>query len=161
MVELKTEREIGLQRAAGQVVAEALAAVRERAQVGVTLTELDRVAATIIGKAGATPAFLDYHPSWAPGPYPGVICTSLNDAVVHGIPDRTRLADGDLVSIDCGAFVGGWCADAAVSFVVGTPRPQDLELITATDAALRRGIEAAQPGRQLGDVSHAIGVAAR
>jgi methionyl aminopeptidase len=161
MVELKTSREIGLQREAGRVVAEALAAVREKAEVGVTLAELDRVAATVIDKAGAIPAFLNYHPSWAPAPYPGVICASVNDAVVHGIPDRTRLADGDLVSIDCGAFAGGWCADAAISFTVGTPRPQDLELITATDAALQRGIEAAQPGHQLGDVGHAIGVAAR
>lgn len=161
MVELKTSPEIALQREAGRVVAESLAAVRERAEVGVTLAELDRVAAVIIDKAGATPAFLDYHPSWAPGPYPGVICASVNDVVVHGIPDQTRLADGDLVSIDCGAFVGGWCADAAVSFTVGTPRPQDLELITATEAALRRGIEAARPGRQLGDVGHAIGTVAR
>jgi methionyl aminopeptidase len=161
VVELKTSQEIAFQREAGRVVAEALAAVRERAEVGVTLAELDRVAATIIDKAGAVPAFLNYHPSWAPVPYPGVICTSVNDAVVHGIPDRTRLADGDLVSIDCGAFVGGWCADAAISFVVGTPRPGDLELITATDAALRRGIDAAQPGSQAGDVGHAIGAAAR
>jgi len=161
MVELKTSREIALQREAGRVVAEALAAVREKAEVGVTLAELDRVAATIIDKAAAVPAFLDYHPSWAPTPYPGVICASVNDAVVHGIPDRTRLADGDLVSIDCGAFVGGWCADAAISFVVGRPRPRDLGLIMATDAALQRGIDAAQPGHKLGDVAHAIGVAAR
>jgi methionyl aminopeptidase len=161
MVELKTPREIGIQREAGRVVAEALAAVRDRADVGVTLAELDRVAATIIERAGARPAFLGYHPSWAPTPYPGVICASVNDAVVHGIPNHTRLADGDLVSIDCGAFVGGWCGDAAISFVVGTPRAQDLALIAATDAALQRGIEAAQPGGQLGDVGHAIGTAAR
>lgn len=161
MVELKTSQEIALQREAGRVVAEALAAVKEKAEVGVTLAELDRIAATIIDKAGAVPAFLNYHPSWAPTPYPGVICTSVNDAVVHGIPNRTRLADGDLVSIDCGAFVDGWCADAAISFVVGTSRPQDLKLITATDAALQRGIDAAQPGLQLGDVGHAIGVVAR
>jgi methionyl aminopeptidase len=161
MVELKTAREIALQRDAGRVVAEALAAVRERAEVGVTLAELDRVAAGVMQKAGATPAFLDYQPSWAPTPYPGVICTSVNDAVVHGIPDRTRLADGDLVSIDCGAFVHGWCADAAISFTVGTPHPDDLELIAATDAALERGIQALQPGRQLGDVGEAIGTAAR
>jgi methionyl aminopeptidase len=161
MVELKTAREIGVQREAGRVVAEALAAVRERAEVGITLAELDQVAATIIEKAGATPAFLDYHPSWAPSPYPGVICASVNDAVVHGIPDQTRLADGDLVSIDCGAFLGGLCGDAAISFTVGTPHEKDLELIAATDAALQRGIEAAQPGNRLGDVGHAVGAAAR
>ncbi|HEX4216727.1 MAG TPA: type I methionyl aminopeptidase [Acidimicrobiales bacterium] len=161
MVELKTSREIGLLREAGRVVAEALAAVRERAAVGVTLAELDRVAAKVIEKAGATPAFLGYHPSWAPTPFPGVICASVNDAVVHGVPDRRRLADGDLVSIDCGAFVRGWCGDAATSFIVGTPRPGDTELIAATDAALDRGIAAAQAGNQLGDVGAAIATPAR
>ncbi len=161
MVELKTARELRLLREAGQVVAEALAEVRERAGVGVSLAELDRVAAKVIDAAGATPAFLDYHPSWAPTPYPGVICASINDAVVHGIPGRTRLADGDLVSIDCGAFVGGWCGDAAISFIVGRPRPGDPELVAATDDALQRGIEAAQAGGHLGDVSHAVGAAAR
>jgi methionyl aminopeptidase len=161
MVELKTRKEIGLLREAGWVVAEALAAVRDRAAVGVTLAELDRAAAAVIRKAGAAPAFLGYHPSWAPGPYPAVICASVNDAVVHGIPGRTRLADGDLVSIDCGAFVRGWCGDAAISFIVGTPRPGDTELVAATDAALERGIAAAQPGHRLGDVSEAIGTAVR
>lgn len=152
MVELKTPRELVLLREAGRVVAEALDAVRERAEVGITLVELDRLAAKVIDKAGATPAFLGYHPSWAPTPFPGVICASVNDAVVHGVPDRTRLADGDLVSIDCGAFVRGWCGDAAISFTVGEPHLADAELVAATDAALARGISAAQPGRQLGDV---------
>ena len=161
MVELKSSSEIGLLREAGRVVAEALAAVRERAAVGVTLAELDEVAAMVIKRAGATPAFLGYHPSWAPTPYPGVICASVNDAVVHGVPDQTRLADGDLVSIDCGAFVEGWCGDAAISFIVGTPRPGDIELIAATNAALERGIAAAVPGSQLGDLGEAIGPPAR
>jgi len=161
VIELKTSREIGVLREAGRVVAEALAAVRQRAAVGVTLTELDQVAAKVIKGAGATPAFLGYHPSWAPTPYPGVICASVNDAVVHGVPDRTRLADGDLVSIDCGAFVQGWCGDAAISFIVGTPRSDDAELIAATDAALERGIAAALPGNQLGDLGNAIGTPAR
>jgi methionyl aminopeptidase len=161
VIELKTSREIGVLRQAGRVVAEALAAVRERAAVGVTLTELDQVAAKVINGAGATPAFLGYHPSWAPTPYPGVICASVNDAVVHGVPDGTRLADGDLVSIDCGAFVQGWCGDAAISFIVGTPRPGDAELIASTDAALERGIAAALKGNQLGDLGHAIGSPAR
>jgi methionyl aminopeptidase len=161
MVELKTPREIQLMREAGRVVAEALAAVRASADVGVTLAELDEVAAKVIEEAGATPAFLGYHPSWAPSPFPGVICASVNDAVVHGIPGRTRLADGDLVSIDCGAFVRGWCGDAAISFIVGSASSDDLELISATEAALARGIGASQPGRQLGDVGDAIGTGAR
>jgi methionyl aminopeptidase len=161
MVELKTSREIALQREAGRVVAGALEAVRKSAEVGVTLAELNRIASVVIANAGALPAFLNYRPSWAQTPYPGVICTSVNDAVVHGIPDRYRLADGDLLSIDCGAFVGGWCADAAISFVVGTPRPEDLDLVAATEDALKRGIEAARTQCQLGDIGHAVSVTAR
>jgi methionyl aminopeptidase len=161
MVELKTPRELALLREAGRVVAEALAVVRDKAEVGVTLAQLNRLAAQVIDKAGATPAFLGYHPSWAPTPFPGVICASVNDAVVHGIPDRTRLADGDLVSIDCGAFVRGWCGDAAISFIVGERHPADEALHAATDAALARGISAAQPGRQLGDIGNAIGLPVR
>src|SRR6478735_3444124 len=103
-------------RAAGRVVADALAAVREAAAIGVTLQGLDAVAATVIRDAGAEPVFLNYHPSWAPSPFPGVICASVNDAVVHGIPGEYRLRDGDLVSIDCGARLDGWTGDAAISF---------------------------------------------
>lgn len=161
MIELKSPREIALLREAGQIVARALQEVRTHADVGVSLAELDEVASGVIEDAGAKPAFLDYHPSWAPTPFPGVICTSVNDAVVHGIPDETRLADGDLVSIDCGAFLHGWCGDAAISFVVGRADPADEALIDATAAALRRGIDAAQPGSRLGDIGHAIGSDAR
>ncbi|RVW00112.1 type I methionyl aminopeptidase [Rhodococcus spongiicola] len=161
MVELKTEAEIHAMRAAGGVVADALAAVREHAQVGVTLVELDAVAAGTIADAGARPVFLNYHPNWAPSPFPGVICASVNDAVVHGIPSSYRLRDGDLVSIDCGATLDGWCGDAAISFVVGAVDPTDRALIAATDEALRRGIAAAQPGNSLGDIGAAIGEYAR
>jgi methionyl aminopeptidase len=161
MIELKTSRELALLREAGRVVAQALAAVHVHAEVGMSLAELDRLAASVIKHAGAKPAFFGYHPSWAPNPYPGVICASINDEVVHGIPNRRRLKDGDLVSIDCGAFVDGWCGDAAISFVVGTPEPTDLALIAASEAALERGITAAVAGRKLGDVSHAIGADAR
>jgi methionyl aminopeptidase len=161
VIELKTPGQIALLREAGRVVARALAAVREEAAIGVSLIDLDEVAAAVIKDAGAEPAFLDYHPSWAPMPYPGVICASVNDAVVHGVPGRTRLADGDLVSIDCGAFVDGWCGDAAISFIVGRADPADDALIEATDAALRRGIRAANAGASLGDVGHAVGHAAR
>jgi len=161
VIERKTPGEIAVMREAGLVVAEALAAVRAAAVVGTTLAELDAVAAAVMARAGATPAFLHYRPSWAPTPFPGVICTSVNDAVVHGIPDGRRLADGDLLSIDCGAFVRGWCADAAVSIVVGTPTDRDRALIEATEAALRRGIEAVVASNRLGDVADAIGAGAR
>jgi methionyl aminopeptidase len=161
VVELKTSREIGLLREAGRVVAQALAAVRQVAAVGVSLAELDQVAAGVIKGAGATPAFLGYHPAWAPVPFPGVICASVNDVVVHGLPDETVLTDGDLLSIDCGAFLGGWCGDAATSLIVGRPHPSDEALIEATGAALARGIEAARAGNRLGDVGYAIGAPAR
>lgn len=144
-------------REAGRVVANTLSAVRSHAGVGVSLKELDDVAAAFMAAAGATPAFLDYRPRWAPTPFSGVICTSVNDAVVHGIPDGYVLRDGDLLSVDCGAFVQGWCGDAAVSFIVGTPDPVDQELIDATDAALARGIEAARMGNKMGDLAYAIG----
>ena len=161
MIELKTPGEVTLMREAGRVVAAALRATRAAAGVGVSLDELNGVAGAVIAEAGATPAFLHYRPQWAPTPFPGVICTSVNDAVVHGIPGPTRLRDGDLVSIDCGAFLHGWCADAAVSFIVGTPTDADRELVEATEAALHRGIDAAQPGNRLGDIGCAIGEGVR
>jgi methionyl aminopeptidase len=161
MPELKTEAELAVMREAGQIVAAALDAVRRRATVGVTLRELDEVAATVIAARGAQPLFLNYHPRWAPTPFPGVICASLNDVVVHGIPSEQRLANGDLVSIDCGARFDGWCGDSAISFVVGEPDPRDLELIETTERALEAGIAAVRPGNTMGDVGAAIGAVAR
>jgi len=158
---IKTPAEIALMREAGRVVANALAAVRQAAGVDVSLKELDDVAAATIADAGATPAFLGYKPRWASVPFPGVICASVNDAVVHGIPNGYRLRDGDLLSVDCGAFLEGWCGDAAQSFIVGTPNPEDQALIEATDAALARGIDAARVGNKMGDLAYAIGGAAR
>jgi methionyl aminopeptidase len=156
MVELKTPQQIAAMRAAGRVVAAALAAVRDHAAVGVSLKELDGVAADTIGAAGAEPLFLDYHPKWAPTPFAGVICASVNDDVVHGVPTDRRLVDGDLVSIDCGASLDGWCGDAAISFVVGAADPADTHLIDTTARALDAGIAAAVAGNRLGDISHAI-----
>lgn len=157
MIELRTPEEIDAMRESGRVVAQALAAVKEAAQVGTSLRELDQVARDVIFGAGATSPFLDYHPDWAPVPFPGVICASVNDAVVHGIPTDQTIADGDLVSIDCGAILDGWASDSAISFVVGTPRQEDLDLIATTTTALEAGIAAAQVGGRLGDISNAIG----
>jgi methionyl aminopeptidase len=158
---IKSPGEIAQMREAGRVVANTLAAVKAAAGTGVSLKELDEVAASSISEAGATPAFLNYHPRWASVPFSGVICTSVNDAVVHGVPNSYRLEDGDLLSVDCGAFLDGWCGDAAISFIVGTPNPQDQALIEATDAALARGIDAARVGNKMGDLAYAIGGAAR
>ncbi len=162
VIELKTPDEIALMREAGRVTAEALQAVREHAEPGLRLDELDAVAAELIAKAGAEPLFLDYHPSSAASPYPGVACISVNDAVVHGIPGRYRLAPGDLVSVDCGARLDGWSGDAAISFTVGDhPDPAvtaaDAALIETTQRALDAGIAAARPGAKLGDIADAIG----
>ncbi|WP_045876048.1 type I methionyl aminopeptidase [Pseudofrankia sp. DC12] len=161
MVELKSAAAIGAMRAAGQVVAQALAAVREAARVGTSLLELDEVAATVIARAGAASTFKDYQPRFAPTPFPAVTCVSVNDVIVHGIPDGYRLRDGDLVSVDCGAELAGWTGDAATSFVVGTARPADLRLIAAAEEALAAGIAAARPGGRLGDISHAVGAVCR
>lgn len=156
VIELKSPGEIEAMRAAGRVVAEALAAVRQHAEVGVRLSELDAVATEVITAAGAKPLFLHYLPDWAPMPFPGTICASVNDAVVHGIPGTQRLRDGDLLGVDCGARLDGWCGDSAITFTVGAADPADTTLIAETDRALRAGIEAARPGATLGDIGWAI-----
>jgi len=157
VIELKTPDEIEAMRAAGVIVADALAAVRAEALVGVSLTALDRVARDVLADAGASSPFLDYRPSFAQKPFPAVICTSVNDAVLHGIPDGYRLRDGDLLSIDFGAVLDGWAGDAAMSFSVGQPRRADQRLIETAEAALAAGIAAAAPGARIGDISAAIG----
>jgi methionyl aminopeptidase len=161
MVQLKTESEIAAMAAAGAVVAEALRAVIGPAQPGRTTADLDKVAADVLARHGATSPFLNYHPDWAPSPFPAVLCTSVNDAIVHGVPNAEVLADGDLVSVDFGATLRGWCGDAARSFIVGTPRTQDAALIAATDAALAAGIAAVRSGNTLGDIGYAIEKVAR
>jgi methionyl aminopeptidase len=161
MVEIKTPGEIEAMRASGRVVAQILATVRAQARAGTRLTELDEAARAVLADAGASSPFLGYRPAFAPVPYPAAICTSVNDAALHGIPDRYRLADGDLLSVDCGAVLDGWAADAAISFAVGPARPADTQLITTTEAALRAGIAAAVPGARIGDISAAIGAIGR
>ena len=161
MVELKTPAEIQAMRAAGQVVARILATVRDEAKAGTRLTELDEAARTVLSEAAATSPFLGYRPSFAPVPFPAAICTSVNDAALHGIPGRYRLADGDLLSVDCGAVLDGWAADAAISFTIGPPRPADARLISTTELALRAGIAVAVAGGRVGDISAVIGAAGR
>lgn len=161
MVEIKTDAALDAMREAGRVVAHALAAARDAAAVGVRLRELDEAARAVLDAAGAGSPFLGYQPSFAPIPFPAVLCASVNDAVAHGIPDDYRLRDGDLVSLDCGAELDGWTGDAAISFTVGTPRPEDVELIAATQRALDAGIAAAVVGHRIGDISHAVGTVAR
>lgn len=161
MVELKSVAEVEAMATTGAVVAEALRAVVEYAAPGRTTADLDRVAADVLDRHGAGSPFLNYHPSWAPSPFPAVLCVSVNDAIVHGVPTDEPLADGDLVSVDFGATLDGWCGDAARSFIVGTAREGDAELIDVTDLALAAGIAAVRPGNTLGDVGHAIAAVAR
>jgi methionyl aminopeptidase len=161
MVELKTEAELGAMREAGRVVARALEAMRERAAVGVSLLELDEVARGVLADAGAKSPFLNYRPDFAPVPFPAVICSSVNEVIVHGIPDDYRLADGDLVSLDFGAELDGWVGDSAISFTVGEPRPADVTLIETARRALDAGIAAAVAGNRIGDIAAAIGAICR
>ncbi|MFJ8033438.1 type I methionyl aminopeptidase [Streptomyces sp. NPDC096032] len=161
MVELKTDASIDAMHAAGRVVGRTLTAVRQAARVGVSLLELDEIAREVLREAGASSPFLGYRPSFAPTPFPAVICASVNDAIVHGIPTRYRLRDGDLLSVDCGAELDGWAGDSAVSFVVGRPRPSDLRLVDTAERALAAGIEAAVPGNRIGDIAHAVGSVCR
>src|SRR6201986_3535432 len=157
MVEIKTPAEIEAMRGAGRVVAEILAAVQDQARAGMRTAELDEVAREVLAKAGAYSPFLNYQPGFAPVPFPATICTSVNDAALHGIPGRYKLADGDLLSVDCGAVLAGWTADAAASSSIGSARPADKRLIEVPRDALRAGIAAAVPGARSGDIAAAIG----
>jgi methionyl aminopeptidase len=159
VVEYKTPGEIDAMHAAGQVVARILAAVRDQAVPGVRLAELDATARDVLAEAHAASPFLGYQPMPGQPPFPAVICASVNDAALHDIPGRYRLSDGDLLSIDCGATLDGWAADAAISVQVGRRDPADSCLIDTATHALRAGIAAAVPGGRLGDVSAAIGAA--
>ncbi|MGW0783221.1 type I methionyl aminopeptidase [Streptomyces sp. NPDC002913] len=161
MVHLKTDSSIEAMREAGRVVAQVLTAARNAAAVGVTLRELDEAAREVLREAGATSPFLNYKPHFAPTPFPAVICASVNDAIVHGIPTDYRLRDGDLVSIDAGAKLNGWVGDSAISFIVGPAAPEDTRLVDAAFAALDAGIAAAVVGNRIGDISHAIGTVCR
>ncbi|MFF1837743.1 type I methionyl aminopeptidase [Streptomyces sp. NPDC058231] len=161
MVQLKTDTSIEAMREAGRVVAQVLAAVRGAAKVGVSLRELDEVARGVLRAAGAGSPFLDYKPHFAPTPFPAVICASVNDAIVHGIPTDRRLRDGDLLSIDAGATLGGWVGDSAVTFTVGRARPDDTRLTDTAFEALDAGIAAAVVGNRIGDIAHAIGTVCR
>ncbi|GAA2062031.1 MULTISPECIES: type I methionyl aminopeptidase [Leifsonia] len=160
MIELRTPAEIEQMRPAGRFVADVLAQTAAAAHVGVNLLELDALAHDLIRRRGAESCYIDYHPSFGASPFGKVICTSVNDAVLHGLPHDYRLQDGDLLTLDFAASVDGWVADSAVSLVVGTPRDEDLRLIDTTRRALTAGIQAAQPGGRIGDISAAIAAVA-
>src|SRR3954447_22185238 len=149
MIELRTPTEIEQMRPAGRFVAEVLTRLAEVADVGVNLLELDALAHEMIRERGAESCYIDYHPSFGAMPFGKVLCTSVNDAVLHGLPHDYVLRDGDLLSLDFAASVDGWVSDSAVSVVVGTPREQDLKLIDTTTRALDAGINAALAGNRI------------
>ncbi|WP_019148449.1 type I methionyl aminopeptidase [Timonella senegalensis] len=156
MIETKTPADIEKMREVGRVVATALVKMEEAAEVGMTLRDLDAIGAGVLKDAGATSPFLNYHPDWAPTPFPGSICASVNDVIVHGIPNDTVIADGDVVSIDFGGVLNGWCGDSARTFIVGNARPEDELLVEVTRQSLFAGIEAAQVGNTIGDIGYAV-----
>jgi methionyl aminopeptidase len=149
-VEIKTPEQIALMRKAGLVVGETLDLMRRTVRPGVTTGELDAVAEDHIRSKGAVPSFKGYHG------FPGSLCVSVNDEVVHGIPGDRVIEDGDVVSIDCGAIVEGWHGDAAVTVAVGEVPADVRELIRVTEEAMWHGIAAARLGGRVTYISHAV-----
>ena len=150
-IELKTPEQIVLMRQAGLVVARALREMTAAAVPGVSTHELDELAREILAEEGATSSFLGYHG------FPAVICASVNDRVVHGIPSRgEKLADGDTISIDFGAIVDGWHGDAAVTVLVGEVAPEVRAMSDACERSMWAGLASVRAGARLSDVSHAI-----
>ncbi|MBE1531264.1 type I methionyl aminopeptidase [Actinomadura algeriensis] len=158
MIEILELTELPRAKAAGALVADILQTMRSRAAVGTNLLDIDEWTKAMIVEAGAESCYVDYAPSFGRGPFGHYICTSVNDAVLHGRPHDYTLADGDLLSLDLAVSLGGLVADSAISFVVGDARPaESLAMIDATERALSAGIAAAGPGARIGDISHAIG----
>jgi methionyl aminopeptidase len=150
-IQIKAPAQIERMHAAGQVVARTLAALTDAVRPGITTADLDAIAEREIRGAGAVPSFLGYFG------YPGSICTSVNEQVVHGIPSEgQRLRAGDIISIDCGAILDGWHGDAAISLGVGEIDPADQALLDACEASMWAGIAEAVPGRHLSDISNAV-----
>ena len=137
-------------RRAGRVVAEMHERTRQAARPGATTADLDRVAREVLERRNARSNFLNYHG------FPAVICTSPNDMIVHGIPGSYRLKEGDILSIDCGAIIEGYHADAAFTMPIGDVDPAALKLIATTEESLRKGIEAMVEGNRLTDIGHAV-----
>ena len=158
MIEILSPTELARARETGALVAHILQTLQGRATVGTNLLDIDRWTKAMIVEAGAVSCYVDYAPSFGRGPFGHYICTSVNDAVLHGLPHDYTLADGDLLSLDLAVSSGGIAADSAVSFLVGGSRPpESVAMIDATERALAAAIATARPGARIGDLSHAIG----
>jgi methionyl aminopeptidase len=156
MIQIKTEAEVALMREAGLVVGRTLELLKDAAQPGVTTKDLDEIAESSIRGAGAIPSFKGYQPHPSIPPFPGSICASVNEEIVHGIPGPRALEDGDVISIDCGAILDGWHGDAAVTVAVGDVSDDARELLRVTEETMWRGFAAARIGGRLSDISHAV-----
>jgi len=151
MIFLKSDEEIELLRISNKIVAKTLAEMAKIITPGISTAQLDKIAEEFIRDNGAVPGFLGY------GGFPKSICTSVNDQVVHGIPsDKVILEDGDIISVDCGAYINGFHGDSAYTFCVGDVKPEIVDLLRTTKESLYKGIEQAQEGRRLGDLGNAI-----
>jgi len=150
MITIKSPEDFAKMRVAGQVVAEVHERVKEASRPGVRLVELEKLAADIIEKRSCRPSFFNYHG------YPATICLSPNNVIVHGIPDRRVLREGDILALDVGAIFEGWHGDAAISFGIGEISEEAQALLDATEHAMWAGIEQCRPGRRLGDIGHAV-----
>ncbi|MET0863958.1 MAG: type I methionyl aminopeptidase [Nakamurella sp.] len=158
MIEILNPTQLVRARDTGALVAGILQTLKKRSAVGTNLLEIDQWAREMIVEAGAQSCYVDYAPSFGRGPFGHYICTSVNDAVLHGLPHDYRLGNGDLLSLDIAVILGGVAADSAISFIVGdSAHPDSAAMITATERALSAGIAAAGPRARIGDISHAIG----
>ncbi|NUS73085.1 MAG: type I methionyl aminopeptidase [Corynebacteriales bacterium] len=158
MIEILNPAQLPQARETGALVGDILQSLKSRSVVGTNLQDINRWAQSMIVEAGALSCYVDYAPSFGRGPFGHYICTSVNDAVLHGRPYDYTLVDGDLLTLDLAISKGGIVADSAISYIVGDSRPSEsTALIEATERALDAGIAAARPGARIGDISHAIG----
>ena len=154
-IAIKSRREIEQMRDIGRATAEILLELRERARPGVTTGQLDEIAAKALGRRGLKSPFLGYAPGGVV-PYPAVLCASVNEVIVHGIPGPRELREGDIISLDFGVETRGWHGDTAVTIAVGEITPEAKKLLETTRDSLSKGIEQMIPGNRLSDVGHAV-----
>ncbi|MEL7343118.1 MAG: type I methionyl aminopeptidase, partial [Bacteroidota bacterium] len=156
-VSYKTEEEIDLIRESSLLVGKTLGELSKHIRPGVTTLELDQIAETFIRDHGGIPAFKDYQPGFSDTPFPGSICSSVNEVVVHGMPSaNATLQNGDIISVDCGVLLNGYYGDSAYTFPVGEISSKKKRLLEVTKQALYKGIEKAVAGNSVGDISNAI-----
>lgn len=156
MIELRSASEIEAMRRAGDLVARAFARIRPHVRAGARLGEIDRAVAELLRSEGAGAPYKGYRPSPSVPPFPGTVCASVNEQVVHGIPGSRKLAEGDIVGIDIGATLGGWVGDACYTYAVGRVSPEARRLLDVTRESLEAAVAEVAPGRRLGDVGAAI-----